>query len=69
MLKLFMLHLQRMALMATAQGQMDVLALPLDREYRTRVMMAHASTEAALIEVDSEIRKLQSGVGICAVNA
>lgn len=67
MLKLLFLNLQRMALLATAQGQMDVLALPLDAEYRMRVSMAHASTEAALLKVDSEIRKLQRGAGLQAV--
>lgn len=67
MLKLLFLHLQRMALLATAQGQIDVLALPLDAEYRMRVSMAHASTEAALLKVDAEIRKLQRGAGLRAV--
>lgn len=67
MLKLFMLHLQRLSILATAQGQIDVLALPLDAEYRMRVSMAHASTEAELIKVDAEIRKLKRGSGLQAV--
>jgi len=64
MLKLILLTAQRLSLLATIDGQMKVLALPLEREYRTKVMMAHARTEAALIEVDAEIRKLQRGNGL-----
>lgn len=63
-LKLILLHLQRLSLLATIDGQMKVLALPLDREYSTKVLMAHANTEANLIDVDAEIRKLQRGTGI-----
>jgi len=64
LLKLIFLTAQRLALLATIDGQMKVLALPLDREYRTKVLMAHANTEANLIDVDAEIRKLQRGTGI-----
>ena len=62
--KLILLYLQRLALLATIDGQMKVLALPLEREYRTKVLMAHAGTESALIHVDSEIRKLRRGNGL-----
>jgi hypothetical protein len=48
---------------------MKVLALPLDREYRTKVMLAHANTEAELLNVDADIRKLQRGVGLRAMVA
>lgn len=61
---LLLLHIQRLALLATIDGQMKVLDLPLDREYRTKVMMAHASTEVALLNVDADIRKLQRGNGL-----
>lgn len=61
------LHIKRMALAVTAQGQMDVLALPLERETRTKVSMAHASTEAEILAIDQEIRRLQRGRGIGAV--
>lgn len=64
LLKLIFLQAQRLALLATIDGQMQVLDLPLDREYRTRVLMAHANTEADLIDVDAEIRKLQRGNGL-----
>lgn len=64
MLKLIFLQAQRMALAATIDGQMKVLALPLDREYRTKVLLAHANTEATLLNVDAEIRKLQRGNGL-----
>jgi len=69
LLKLIHLAAQRLSLTATIDGQMKVLAMPLDREYRTRVMLAHARTEAALIEVDAEIRKLQRGNGLQAMEA
>lgn len=69
LIKLIFLQAQRIALMATIDGQMQVLDLPLDREYRTRVLMAHAKTEAALIEVDAEIRKLQRGDGLQAMGS
>ena len=64
MIKRIALEIQRIALIATIDGQMKVLALPLEREYRTKVLMAHAGTESALINVDSEIRKLQRGCGL-----
>lgn len=64
LLKLLFLQAQRLALMATIDGQMKVLALPLEREYRTKVLMAHASTEVALLNVDADIRELQRGDGI-----
>lgn len=64
MLKQLILHMQRMALLATIDGQMQVLDLPLDREYRTRVLMAHASAEAKLLSIDADIRKLQRGNGL-----
>jgi len=67
LLKLIFLTAQRLALVATIDGQMKVLALPLDREYRTKVMLAHANTEAELLNVDAEIRKLQRGVGLQAM--
>jgi hypothetical protein len=44
MLKLILLTAQRLSLLATIDGQMKVLALPLAREYRTRVLLAHANT-------------------------
>ena len=66
MLKL-LLQAQRMALHATIDGQMKVLALPLDREYHTKVLMAHARTEAELLKVDADIRKLERGNGIQAM--
>ena len=69
MLTLFLLHLQRLALIATIDGQMDVLSFPLDREYRVKVMLAHARTEAALLMVDAMIRKLQRGHGLQAIGA
>jgi len=64
LLKLLFLQAQRLALLATIDGQMQVLTLPLDREYRTRVMLAHASAEVELLNVDAEIRKLQRGTGL-----
>lgn len=64
LLKLIFLTAQRFALLSTIDGQMKVLALPLDRECRTRVMLAHANAEAALLNIDAEIRKLQRGDGI-----
>jgi len=67
LLKLLFLQAQRLALLATIDGQMKVLALPLDREYRTKVMLAHANTEAELLNVDADIRKLQRGVGLQAM--
>jgi len=67
MLKLILLKAQRMALHATIDGQMKVLALPLDREYRTKVMMAHARTEAELLKIDADIRKLERGHGLQAM--
>lgn len=66
-IKLAFLAMQRMALIATIDGQMKVLDLPLDREYRTKVMMVHAKTEAALLEIDAEIRRIQRGNGIAAL--
>ena len=69
LLKLLFLQAQRLALLATIDGQMKVLALPLDREYRTKVMLAHANTEAELLNVDADIRKLQRGVGLRAMVA
>lgn len=67
-IKLAFLAMQRMAMIATIDGQMKVLDLPLDREYRTKVMMAHAKTEAALLEIDAEIRRIQRGNGITALD-
>lgn len=67
MFRLIFLAAQRMALAATIDGQMKVLALPLEREYRAKVMVAHANAEASLLEVDAEIRRLQRGNGIQAV--
>jgi len=69
LLNLILLQAQRLALVATIDGQMKVLALPLDREYRTKVMLAHANTEAELLNVDADIRKLQRGVGLRAMVA
>ena len=69
LLKLIFLTAQRLALVATIDGQMKVLALPLDREYRTKVMLAHANTEAELLNVDAELRKLQRGAGLRAMVA
>ena len=69
LLKLIFLTAQRLALVATIDGQMKVLALPLDREYRTKVMLAHANTEAELLKIDGEIRKLQRGAGLRAMVA
>lgn len=66
-IKLAFLAMQRLALLATIDGQMKVLDLPLDREYRTKVMMSHAKTEAALLEIDAEIRRIQRGNGITAL--
>ena len=66
-IKLAFLAMQRLSLLATIDGQMKVLDLPLDREYRTRVMMAHAKTEAALLEIDAEIRRIVRGNGIAAL--
>jgi len=67
MLKLILMQAQRMALHATIDGQMKVLALPLDREYRTKVTLAHARTEAQLLKIDADIRKLERGHGIRAM--
>lgn len=64
LLKLLFLQAQRLAQLATIDGQMKVLEMPLDREYRTRVLMAHANAEAKLIDIDAEIRKLQRGNGL-----
>ena len=69
LLKLIFLTAQRLALVATIDGQMKVLALPRDREYRTTVMLAHANTEAELLNVDAELRKLQRGAGLRAMVA
>ena len=66
-IKLAFLAMQRLALMATIDGQMKVLDLPLDREYRAKVMMAHANTEAALLDIDAEIRRIVRGNGITAL--
>ena len=67
LLKLLFLQARRLALLATIDGQMKVLVMPLDREYRTKVLLAHANAEAELLNVDAEIRKLQRGNGICAM--
>lgn len=64
LLKLLLLQAQRLAILATIDGQMKVLALPLDREYRTKVMLAHAGTEVALLNIDADIRELQRGNGL-----
>jgi len=66
MLKL-LLQAKRMALHVTIDGQMMVLAMPLDREYRTKVMLAHARTEAELLKIDADIRRLERGHGIRAM--
>ena len=68
-LKLAFLHLQRYALAIHISGQMETLRMPLSREYRTRVVMAHATTEAALLDLDAEIRRLERGCGLQAVGA
>ena len=65
MLNLIFLKLQRYSLAITAGGQMDILALPLEREHWTRVRIAHARTEAEILRIDAEIRRLQRGNGIC----
>lgn len=67
LLKLLFLQAQRLAILATIDGQMKVFALPLDREYRTRVMLAHASAEVELLNIDADIRELQRGSGLRAV--
>lgn len=69
MLKLIFLHLQRFALCIEISGQMETLRMPLRREYRTKVLMAHATTEAALLDLDAEIRRLERGNGLQAMRA
>lgn len=68
-IKLLFLRMQRFALCINISGQIEVLRMPLDREYRTRVTMAHASAEAALLDLDAEIRRLQRGTGIRSLRA
>ncbi len=67
LLKLAFLHLQRFSPCIEISGQMEVLRMPLNREQHTRVVMAHATTEAALLDLDAEIRRLERGNGLQAV--
>ena len=66
-IKLAFLAFQRMAILATIDGQMKVLELPIDRECRTKVLMAHANAESALLDIDAEIRRIKRGNGITAL--
>lgn len=58
------LWFQIRALEASAQGQVDVLRMPLAEEYRGKVFKSHMNTLAEITRLKAEYRRIKRGNGV-----